>query len=99
MNMNLTAKKIQTLDVELEPKTGALAKVYGAFKEAGVNITASWAYEMGPGEAEARFFTNDLNKAKTVLSKMGLEPQVGNAVFIEGDDRVGGYADILGKIA
>lgn len=92
-------KKIQTLTVPLDAKPGALAKVYGAFQEAGVNILASWAYEMGPGQAQAHFYAENTTKAKDCLTKLGKKTTLDDAVFAEGDDRVGVYAEILGKAA
>jgi len=93
------AKKIETLRVPLETKPGALAKVYGAFKEAKVNIIASWGYQMGPDQGQAHFYAADTAKAKDVLQKMGLKPVTENACFAEGDDQVGVYADLLQKIS
>ena len=97
--MATTAKKIQTLTVALDAKAGALGKVYSAFKEANVNVLASWAYEMGPGQAQAHFFCADMNKAKDVLGKMGMKPTIDDACWAEGDDRVGVYAELLAKVA
>src|SRR5207253_5613601 len=69
-----TARKIDVLTVKLDPKPGALAQVLGAFREAKVNVTASWAYQMGPGEAQAHFFTSDVDRAKKALTKLGKPP-------------------------
>jgi len=91
--------KIQTLTVPLETQPGSLGKVYSAFKEAGVNIIASWAYEMGPGQAQAHFYAVDTHKAKDVLTKMGKTPTFDDAVYAEGDDRVGVYDELLAKAA
>lgn len=97
--MKTTIKKIQTLDVTLPAEVGSLARIYNGFKEAGVNVIASWGYEMGPKQAQAHFYVTDLDKTKTTLTKMGMKPTVGNACWIEGEDKVGTYAETLGKIA
>lgn len=97
--MEWDALKIQTVDVKLEAKTGALAKIYSAFKEAEVDIIASWGYEMGLGEAAAHFYTDDIDEAKAVLTKMGMKPTINNAVWVEGEDEAGIYADILAKVS
>jgi len=97
--MATKCKKIQTLTVPLDAKPGALSHVYGAFREAGVNILASWAYEMGPGQAQAHFFAADTTKAKEVLTKLGKKATVDDAVYAEGEDRVGVYSELLGKVA
>lgn len=93
------AKKVQLLDVDLETKAGALARVYRGFKESGVNIVWGWAYEMGPGQAKAHFHATDLGKAKDTLSKLGLKPTTSEVCVVEGEDRVGVYADVLDQVA
>ncbi len=97
--MATNVKKITTLTVPLDAKAGSLSQVYSAFKEAGINILASWAYEMGPGQAQAHFYAADTTKAKDVLTKMGRKPTLDDAVYAEGDDRTGVYAELLGKVA
>ena len=98
-SMPTTVKRIQTVDVSLATEPGSLARVFSAFREAGVNVIASWGYEMGPGEAKAHFYVNDLTKTKDTLAKMGLKTQLTDACWIEGDDKVGAYAELLGKVS
>ena len=97
--MATTTKKIQTLEVDLETRPGSLSKVYGAFKEEKINVLATWAYEMGPGQGKAIIYASDFTKAKNVLNQLGLKPKAGSACYAEGDDAVGAYADLLQKIA
>jgi hypothetical protein len=97
--MTTHAKKIEVVTTAIEAKPGSLAKIYGALREAGVNMITSWAYEMGPGEANAHFYSNDANKVKDVLTKLGLKPTVDVAAYVEGDDKAGAYAEALTKIA
>ena len=92
-------KKIQTLKVKLKPEPGSWSTVFSAFKGAGVNVVASWAYEMGPGDAEGIVYPSDLNKAKAALTKLGLSATPMTAVYAEDTDKVGIYADLLAKIA
>jgi hypothetical protein len=94
-----TAKKIDLLTIKLDPKPGALAQVLGAFREAKVNVTASWAYQMGPGEAEAHFFTGDFDRAKQVLNKLGKTPKAESAFWVDDADQIGNYHSVLQKIA
>lgn len=96
--MATNVKKVQALEVELECKPGALNKLFGAFKEANVNVTMSWAFETNSGKALAYLCTTDPNKAKDVLTKFGKKPTALNACLSEGDDRVGCYAELLQKI-
>jgi hypothetical protein len=94
-----TAKKIDVLTIKVDPKPGALAQVLGALREAKVNITASWGYQMGPGEAQAHFFTSDLDKAKQALTKAGKTPKTEPAFWVEDADQIGNYHSVLQKIA
>jgi hypothetical protein len=94
-----TAKKIEVLTVQLEGKPGSLAQVFSAFHEVGVNVTASWGYQMGPGEAQAHFYTADLDKAKKALGKLGKSPKTEAAFWIEDADRIGAYHAVLDKLA
>jgi len=94
-----TAKKIDLLTVKIDPEPGALAQVLGAFREAKVNLTASWAYQMGPGEAQAHFFTGDLDRAKQALTKLGKTPKTESAFWVDDADQIGNYHSVLQKIA
>jgi hypothetical protein len=97
--MATQAKRIQTVDVSLPAEAGSLARIYSGFREEGINVIASWGYEMGPGQAQAHFYVTDMEKTKTTLKKMGLKPTLTNAVWFEGSDKVGAYAEVLGKVA
>ena len=94
-----TARRIDVLTVQLDPKPGALAQVMGAFRDAKVNVTASWAYQMGPGEAQAHFFTTDVDRAKQALTKLGKAPKTEAAFWVDDADKIGNYHAVLEKIA
>jgi len=93
-----TTKKIEILTYKLDAKPGALAKVFASFREAKVNVIASWAYQMGPTEAQGHVYASDTAKAKDVLTKMGKEPKTENACCVEDVDEIGRYAALLKKI-
>lgn len=93
------ARKIEVLTVKLDPKPGALVQVLEAFREAKVNVTASWGYQMGPGEAQAHFFTSQLDQAKRALTKLGKTPRTESAFWVEDADQIGNYHGVLRKIA
>jgi len=97
--MAVKTKKAETLTVKLETKPGSLAQICGALRESGVNVISCWAYEMGPGEAQAHFYAADTKKAKDVLNKMGRKPEMGKICFAEGEDTLGCYSDLLTKIS
>src|SRR5438128_12263876 len=92
-----TARRIDVLTVKLDPKPGTLAQVLGAFREA--KVTASWAYQMGPGEAQAHFFTADVDRAKQSLTKLSKTPKTEAAFWVEDADKIGNYHSVLEKLA
>ena len=94
-----TAKKIELLTYKLEAKPGALAKVFGALREANVNVIASWAYQMGPDQAQGHVYATDTKKAKDCLTKIGAEPKTESACYVEDTDEIGRYASLLKTIA
>ncbi len=92
-------KRIKTLDVTLAPEAGALSRIFSAFREADVNVIACWGYEMGPKEALAHFHVTDATAAQAVLKKMSHKVAMTDAAWVEGDDKVGAYAEVLAKLA
>ena len=94
-----TAKKIDVLTVKLDPKPGALAQVLSALREAKVNLTASWAYQMGPTEAQAHFFAADADRARQALTKLGKGPKTEAAFWVEDADKIGNYLGVLEKLS
>ena len=94
-----TAKKIDVLTIRLDAKPGALAQVVAAFRDAKVNLTASWGYQMGPGEAQAHFFAADAEQAKQALTKLGKTPKTEAAFWVDDADKIGNYLSVLEKLA
>jgi len=92
-----TAKKITLLTIKVDAKPGALAEVLAELREAKVNITANWAYHLGPTEAQAHFFVADFDRAKQALARR--TPKSENAFWVEDADQIGIYHNVLQKIA
>jgi hypothetical protein len=44
---------------------------------------------MGPGEAQAHFFTTDVDRAKQALTKLGKAPKAEAAFWVEDADKIG----------
>ncbi len=97
--MPTQAKKIQTLEVNLNTKPGELSRVYTTLKEYNVDVIASWGFEMGPNQAKAVIYPTDINKAKTALAKLNLTIKPAQACYVTGDNKPGAYAEILDKVA
>jgi hypothetical protein len=85
--------------IHVPQKTGEGAKVLRALKDAGVNLLAFSGFPSGrraqldfiPADAAAFKTAAKANKWKLVGPKRGF--------LIQGDDRVGAIADLVGKLA
>jgi hypothetical protein len=64
-----------------------------------VNLTASWGYQMGPGEAQAHFYATDTERAKQALSKLNKSPTTESAFWVDDADKIGNYHSVLEKLA
>src|SRR5215831_12572862 len=97
--MTETVRELEYFYIEVPNKTGEGAKVLRALKDAGVNLTAFSGFPAGR-RAQLDFFPADaaafkkvarVNRWKVVGPKRGF--------LIQGDDRVGAVADVVGKLA
>jgi len=93
------AQKLYSLTVPLETRPGALGQIYEAFAEEGVDVIASWGYQMGPDQAQVHICTKDTDKARDVLTRLGKTPTLDKICLVQSKDRPGEYARILKKIA
>lgn len=85
--------------IETPDKPGEGARVLNALKEAGINLLAFSAFPKGR-RAQLDFFPVDPAAFKAVAKKNRWKlvgPKKG--FLVEGDDRVGALADLLGKLA
>jgi hypothetical protein len=96
------AETIRVVDyyyVQVAQKVGEGAKVLRALKDAGVNLVAFSGFPVGrkaqldfiPADAAAFKSAAKINKWKVTGPKRGF--------LIQGDDRVGVVADIVGRLA
>lgn len=86
--------KVEQISIFLENKTGRLAEVTAALKDAEVNIRAlSLADTSDFGIL--RLIVNDPEKAKTALREKGFTVARNMVVAVEVEDRPGGLHDIL----
>lgn len=82
-------------------KVGQGAKVLYALKEAGVNLAAFWGYPLG---AKAKTAAIEIIPASSVgfskiAKKAGLAVEKATAFLVDGDDKPGAVADLLGALA
>jgi hypothetical protein len=94
-----TTRLVDYYYLQVAQKTGEGAKVLRALKDAGVNLVAFSGFPQGrraqldfiPADAAAFKSAAKANKWKLVGPKRGF--------LIQGDDRVGAVADVVGKLA
>jgi len=94
-----SVRQVEYFYIEVPNKVGEGAKVLQALKDAGVNLHAFSGFPSGR-RAQLDFFPADpaafkqvakANRWKVVGPKRGF--------LVEGDDRIGAVADLLGKLA
>ncbi|MGH9463667.1 MAG: hypothetical protein ACRD1X_20895 [Vicinamibacteria bacterium] len=96
------ADRIRVVDyyyVEIKDKPGEAAKALDALRAAGVNLMALHAFPKGR-RSQLDFVPSDGAQLKAVAKQARFKLTGPKKVFlIEGDDRVGAAADLLGKLA
>ena len=97
--MTDTIRVVDYYYVKIADKPGAGTKVLETLRAAGVNLTAFHAFPKGR-RSQLDFVPSDAAKLK-VAAREGRFKLTGpkKAFLIEGDDRAGAVADIVGKLA
>lgn len=94
-----TIRKVNYYYIETPDKPGEAARVLAALRDAGVNLLAFTAFPSGR-KAQIDFIPEDTDAFKTAAKKAGLKLRAKKTAFlIQGEDRPGVLADILGKLA
>ena len=91
------AVKAKQLIFSLPNKVGLLSEVASAIAAANVNIEAVCAYERGYGYF--MMVTDNVAKAKKVLTKIGAEVHVEDVLSLEVPNKVGQLEKVAKKIA
>jgi hypothetical protein len=94
-----TVRPVEYFYIEVPNRVGEGAKVLRALKDAGVNLLAFSGWPSGR-RAQLDFYPSDAAAFKTV-AKANRWKVVGpkRGFLLQGDDRVGVVADLLGKLA
>jgi hypothetical protein len=94
-----TIRRVDYYYTVVPDKPGEGARVLGALKEAGINLLAFTGFPQGR-RAQLDFFPEDsaafVKAARQ--AKLKLSPRK-SGFLIDGEDRVGALADIMGKLA
>jgi len=92
--------KVDHYSTSISNKVGEGARVLGALRDAGVNLTALWGYPKSARLAQLELipesgtgFAKAAKKAGLVLGKKQ------TAFFVNGDERPGAIAETLAKLA
>ena len=95
----MTAKTINYYSVVVANKAGEAARVLGALKEAGVNLTGFWGYPVKGKKAILDIAPEDAKAFQKTVKKLGLEASTKKqALFAAGDDQLGSLLDMTAKI-
>src|SRR4030042_3398936 len=95
-----TVRKVDYFYIEAPDKPGEGAKVLAALRDAGVNLVGCTAFPRGLWGAQIDFIPEDTVAFKTAARKAGLRLSAKKTGFlIQGEDRPGAIADIMGKLA
>src|SRR5512136_1576879 len=94
-----TIRKVDYFYIETPNKPGEGAKALALFRDQGVNLLAFSGFPQGR-KAQIDFIPEDAVAFKTAARKAGLKLSAKKTGFlIQGEDRPGAFADIVGKLA
>jgi hypothetical protein len=94
-----TIRRTDYFSLEVPNKVGEGARLLGALRDAGVNLTAFTAFPSGR-RAQIDFIPDDSAAFKSAARKLGIKVSPRKTVFIvQGDDRPGAIAALCEKIA
>ena len=98
--MASAVKKAGYRYVTTADKPGEGARILAALRNSGVNLMAFHAFPIGGGQSQLDFVPGDERAFEAAAKKENLKISGQKTVFlVEGDDRQGAMADLLGKLA
>jgi hypothetical protein len=97
--MRKTVRKVDYFYIEAPNRPGEGARVLEALRDAGVNLLAFSGFPQGR-KAQIDFIPNDVVKFRAAARKARLKVSARKRGFlIQGEDRPGAVAGILGKLS
>jgi len=94
-----TIRRADYFSLEVPNKVGEGARLLGALRDAGINLTAFTAFPSGR-RAQIDFIPDDSAAFKAAARKLGIKVEPRKTVFIvQGDDRPGAIAEICQRLA
>ena len=96
----MPATKVDHYSASIDDRAGEGARVLGVLRDAGVNLTALWAYPSGKGKAQLEMIPESSAGFTKAARKAGLKlsPKQ-TAFFVSGKDHPGVVAESLAKLA
>lgn len=94
-----TIRKVDYFAMKARNQPGEAARLLEIFRKAGVNLLGFTGFPDGPG-AQIDFIPEDPLQFSKAAEKAGLTFQAQKTGFlIQGSDRVGAVADVIGRLA
>ncbi|MBZ5606759.1 MAG: hypothetical protein LAP38_00765 [Acidobacteriia bacterium] len=98
--MKSTISKVDHYSAEILNRVGEGARVLGALRDSGVNLTALWAYPSKPGKAQLEMIPQSSPGFLKAAKKAGLKlSRKQTAFFVNGQDHPGAVAETLAKLS
>jgi hypothetical protein len=95
-----TVQKVDHYSCEIPNKIGEGARLLAAFREAGVNFTAVWAYPIPARKARVEMIPQDRGALTKAAKKAGVKLSGRQTAFlVSGDDHPGVLSEPLSKLA
>ncbi len=93
-------RKVDYFTMQVSDKPGEGARALNALREAGVNLLAFTGFPEGRRRAQLDFVAEDTAALKAAAKKvkMKLSPKK-TAFLVQGEDRPGAIAEIMGRLA
>ncbi len=92
-------RRLDYYSVVIPNKVGEGARVLGALRDAGVNLTGFWGYQTEPSQAQLELAPEGsaaFKKARQAGLKLG---EKHTAFLLSGEDHPGAVADVLERLA
>ena len=98
--MAFTVRALEYFAISVPDKAGAGHGILAALAAEGVNLLAVSGFPTGPGKAQLDLVPVDAAAFTSAASRLKLRTRKPKRVFlIQGEDRVGALAEVLGRLA
>jgi hypothetical protein len=94
----MEARRRAYFSIDTEDRPGELFRFSVKMKEAGVNLSALWAFGQGHGHAKIFAIADDLDKLRAALKGAGYAGKQHSCFELTGDDKIGVLCETLDKV-